>query len=45
MKYMLDLQDKTHAAIKYQAAIEKVSMNDLIEKAVNEYLSRVGVVR
>ncbi|NCC88659.1 MAG: toxin-antitoxin system HicB family antitoxin [Clostridia bacterium] len=42
MKYMLDISNELRAEIKYQAANEKISMNDLITKAVQSYLAKVG---
>jgi predicted HicB family RNase H-like nuclease len=40
MKYMLDLDNQLRSDIKYQAAQERINMNDLIVKAVKEYLER-----
>lgn len=41
MKYMVDFDNNLRADVKYQAAQEKISMNDLIIKALEQYLKTV----
>jgi hypothetical protein len=41
MKYLLNLENNLRAKIKLQAVIEGISMNELIEKAIDLYLSTV----
>lgn len=42
LKYLLEMTNELRSEVKYRAAIEKVSMNELIVKAVQEYLSKAG---
>jgi len=41
MKYMLDVDNQLRSEIKYQAAKEKINMNELIVKAITDYLRKV----
>lgn len=41
MKYMLDFGGDLRTEIKKQALEEKISMNDLIVKAIQQYLKTV----
>lgn len=41
MKYMIDFDNNLRADVKYQAAQEKISMNELITKAIQQYLKTV----
>lgn len=42
MKYMLDFDNEMRAEVKKVAAQERISMNDLIVKAVGLYLEKKG---
>lgn len=45
MKYMLDFSGELRTKIKLQAVEEKISMNDLIVKAVQLYLDALKEVK
>lgn len=41
-KYMLKLTEETHKRAKAQAAMEGISLNDFIVKAIEAYLEKKG---
>ena len=43
MKTMIYLEEETHSQLRHMSVDEKVSMSELIRRAVDEYLSRKGV--
>ncbi len=45
MKTMIYLEEEAHTRLKHLAVDERVSMSELIRRAVDEYLSKRGVSR
>jgi len=43
MKTMIYLEEEVHSQLRHLAVDERVSMSELIRRAVDEYLSRKGV--
>ncbi len=43
MKTMIYLEEETHSLLRHMSVDEKVSMSELIRRAVDEYLSKRGV--
>jgi len=43
MKTMIYLEEETHSQLRHMAVDERVSMSELIRRAVDEYLSKKGV--
>ncbi len=43
MKTMIYLEEETHSQLRHMSVDEKLSMSELIRRAVDEYLSRKGV--
>lgn len=42
MKTMIYLEEETHSHLRHMAVDEKVSMSELIRRAVDEFLSKKG---
>ncbi len=45
MKTMIYLEEETHSLLRHMSVDERVSMSELIRRAVDEYLSKRGVSR
>ncbi len=45
MKTMIYLEEETHSLLRRMSVDERVSMSELIRRAVDEYLSKRGVSR
>ncbi len=45
MKTMIYLEEETHSQLRHMSVDEKVSMSELIRRAVNEFLSKKGVIK
>ncbi len=43
MKTMIYLEEETHSQLRHMSVDEKVSMSELIRRAVDEFLSKRGV--
>jgi len=43
MKTMIYLEEEVHSQLRHLAVDERVSMSELIRRAVDEYLSKRGV--
>ena len=43
MKTMIYLEEEAHSQLKHMAVDERVSMSELIRRAVSEFLSRKGI--
>ncbi len=43
MKTMIYLEEGTHSQLRHMSVDERVSMSELIRRAVDEYLSKRGV--
>ena len=43
MKTMIYLEEETHSQLRHMSVDEKVSMSELIRRAVDEFLSKKGV--
>ncbi len=43
MKTMIYLEEETHSQLRHLSVDEKVSMSELIRRAVDEFLSKRGV--
>ncbi len=43
MKTMIYLEEETHSQLRHMSVDEKVSMSELIRRAVDEFLSNKGV--
>ena len=43
MKTMIYLEEETHSRLRHMSVDEKVSMSELIRRAVDEFLSKKGV--
>ncbi len=43
MKTMIYLEEETHSQLRHMSVDERVSMSELIRRAVDEYLSKRGV--
>ena len=45
MKTMTYLEEESHDRLRHMAVDEKVSMSELIRRAVDEFLSRKGITK
>ena len=45
MKTMIYLEEETHSLLRHMSVDEKVSMSELIRRAVDEFLSRKGITK
>ncbi len=45
MKTMIYLEEETHSQLRHLSVDERVSMSELIRRAVDEFLSKRGVSR
>jgi len=43
MKTMIYLEEETHSQLRHMSVDERVSMSELIRRAVDEFLSKRGV--
>ena len=43
MKTMIYLEEETHSQLRHMSVDEKVSMSELIRRAVDEFLSKRGI--
>ncbi len=45
MKTMIYLEEETHSQLRHMSVDEKVSMSELIRRAVDEFLAKKGVMK
>ncbi len=45
MKTMIYLEEETHSLLRHMSVDEKVSMSELIRRAVDEFLAKKGVMK
>ena len=45
MKTMIYLEEESHSQLRHMSVDEKVSMSELIRRAVDEFLAKKGVMK